>query len=61
MMNGQKKMTIKEIRKYTGLTQKEFAEKYKIPKRTIENWETEKRKCPEYTIELLAKAVGIKK
>lgn len=46
-------MTIKEIRELTGMTQKEFAEKYNIPKRNIENWETSKRDYTEYLAELL--------
>lgn len=46
-------MTIKEIRAMAGLSQKAFSEKYNIPKRSIENWETEKSKCPEYVVELL--------
>ena len=32
-------MTIKEIRTACKMTQKDFAEKLEIPKRTIENWE----------------------
>ena len=35
------------------MTQKEFAEKYNIPKRNIENWETGKRDYTEYLAELL--------
>ena len=46
-------MNIKEIRTSTNMTQAEFAQYLGIPKRTIENWETEKRKCPEYTIKLI--------
>jgi len=34
------KNMIKNIRAMTGLTQKDFAEKYYIPKRTLENWES---------------------
>lgn len=30
-----------------------FSEKYHIPKRTIQDWETEKRNPPKYVIELL--------
>ena len=52
-------MTIKEIRQYTGLTQAEFARRYGIPKRTVENWEAGTRACPEYTVRLLAYAVGM--
>lgn len=31
--------SIKELRALSGLTQKEFSEKFRIPKRSIENWE----------------------
>lgn len=46
-------MTIKEIRKLTGLTQKQFAEKYHINFSNIRNWEIGHRNCPEYVMELL--------
>lgn len=46
-------MTIKEIRSLTGLSQTEFGNKYNIPMRTIQNWETGQRKCPAYVEELL--------
>lgn len=39
---------IAEARKEADLTRKEMSELYGIPVRTIENWETGKRKCPEY-------------
>lgn len=54
MAEAEKKdLTIKEIREITGLSVPKFAEKYNIPKRTIQNWEAnpdnkEHRKCPEY-------------
>jgi DNA-binding transcriptional regulator YiaG len=50
-------MSIKEIRTMSGLTQKAFAEKYGIPKRTLESWEMGERKPPEYVVTLLEKAV----
>ena len=50
-------MTIKEIRKRTGLSQARFGEKYNIPKRTIEDWESEKRTPPKYVAALLERAV----
>lgn len=54
-------MEIKEIRKLTGLSQKGFAEKYGIPVRSIENWESsnprEKRQCPGYLLHLLERVV----
>ena len=46
-------MTIKELRLSTRMTQKQFAGYFNIPLRTIENWETGKRKPPEYVVELI--------
>lgn len=39
---------IKEARLNAGLTQAKMSEVFKIPKRTIENWETGNRKPPEW-------------
>lgn len=50
-------MTIKEIRQLTGLTQKQFAEKYHITFSSIRNWESGHRTCPDYVAELLEMAV----
>ena len=46
-------MDIREMRKQLGDTQGEFAERYNIPFRTIQNWETGTRKPPEYIVSLL--------
>lgn len=46
-------MTIKEMRAKTGLTQAQFAQLLGIPKRSIENWETAKSKCPDYVTKLI--------
>jgi transcriptional regulator with XRE-family HTH domain len=46
-------MDIREMRSKLGITQGEFAARYKIPFRTIQNWETGSRKPPEYIIDLL--------
>lgn len=46
-------MTFKELRKASGMTQKDFSEYFGIPKRTIESWETEDRKCNDYIINLM--------
>lgn len=52
---------MRDIRMLTGLSQAAFAEKYNIPKRSIESWEatTEaaKREAPEYVLNLLERAV----
>lgn len=50
-------MTIKEIRALTGLSAQKFGDKYHIPLRTIQGWELGERKCPDYVIELLERAV----
>ena len=49
--------TIKEIRNASGLSRSDFAAKYGIPIRTLEDWEAERRKCPSYLINLLDRAV----
>ena len=46
-------MTIKEIRQLTGWTQSEFGKFLGIPMRTIQNWETGQRKCPDYVVDLI--------
>ena len=45
------------LRDLTGLSQRTFSDKYRIPKRTIEDWERGKRKPPEYVVKLLERAV----
>lgn len=44
---------IRELRRKTGLSQAKFAEKFGIPKRSIENWEQCKRSAPQYVLNLL--------
>ena len=44
---------IKKLRQQTGLSQQAFAERYHIPKRTIENWERGVNEPPPYVLELL--------
>jgi DNA-binding transcriptional regulator YiaG len=46
-------MTIKSLREASGMTQKAFAEYFGIPKRTVENWEGGKNKCPSYLLDLM--------
>ena len=50
-------MTVKEIRNRTGMSQQVFAEKYGIPKRTIENWESGKTKPADYILNMLERIV----
>jgi len=50
-------MTIRELRKQLGDTQSEFAARYSIPFRTVQNWETGTRKPPDYMVDLLEQRV----
>ena len=50
-------MNIRELRKSMGLTQSEFAQRYKIPFRTIQNWEGGSRHAPEYVLNMLENIV----
>lgn len=47
-MNG-----IKEARKKAGMTQKEMADFFGMPKRNIENWEGGKNDPPEWVEKLI--------
>lgn len=50
-------MKLKEMRKLLGLSQAAFGKKYNIPVRTIEQWESGRRKAPIYVLKLLERAV----
>ena len=52
-------MTIREMRTRLGDTQSEFAARYGIPFRTIQNWETGKRIPPDYILNLLQMRVDV--
>ena len=48
----------KAIRKASGLPQAAFADRYGIPKRTVENWEGGQREAPSYVLDLLERVVS---
>ena len=50
-------MELRELRAQLGDTQSEFAGRYGIPFRTVQNWEAGIRKPPEYMINLLERRV----
>lgn len=55
-------LSVKDIRKHTGMTQAEFAAACCIPYRTIVNWEvpgSNARQCPPYIRLMLAQIAGI--
>ena len=50
-------MLIKELRKITGLSQAQFAEKFHIPVGTLAHWEQGIRKPPDYVIYMITKII----
>lgn len=50
-------MNILELRKLTGLSQKDFAAKYKINKRNIQNWEQGVSETPQYVLHMLFRLI----
>lgn len=49
-------MSIKDLRKKSGMSQSQFSSYLEIPLKTIQNWEaqsTEKRECKPYIINLI--------
>lgn len=53
------KEQIKDIRESSGMSRAAFCRKYKIPIRTMEDWEAGKRIPPEYVMEWLQRLVEI--
>jgi DNA-binding transcriptional regulator YiaG len=47
-------LSIRELRRLTGLSQQAFGAYFGIPYRSIQNWEGGQRACPEYLLELMA-------
>ena len=55
-------LSVADIRAATGLSQRAFAERHCIPRRSLENWETagtQARSCPAYVRLLLAEVTGL--
>lgn len=44
---------IKELRESTGMNRREFCDYFKIPYRTVTEWERDNRHAPEYVLRLL--------
>ena len=45
--------TVKELRKAAKMTQQAFAEYFGVPKRTVEDWEGDRRTIRPYVLELM--------
>ena len=52
-LNNQKKRNINMLRAETNLNRTDFANYFNIPYRTLENWEKNKAKCPDYLYDLI--------
>ena len=52
-------MNIRELRTQLGDTQSEFASRYRIPYRTVQNWEAGVRTPPQYVIDLLLARIQV--
>lgn len=46
-------MNFNELFEMSGMNIKQFAEYFKIPYRTIQNWKLGLRECPEYVLKLI--------
>ena len=53
-------LTVRDIRQHLGLTQAAFAERFCVPRRTVEGWEA-RRTTPPYVVLLLAESAGMLK
>lgn len=43
----------KELLERSSMNMKQFSECFNIPYRTLQNWKSEERKCPDYVTELI--------
>lgn len=53
------KRTVKDICKAVGFTQRELADHFSIPLRTVENWCMGTRSCPIYTRLMMQELLGL--
>ena len=54
-------MEILKLRKQTGLSQSEFAEKFHLKKHTLQSWEQGWRTCPDYIIWMISRILELEK
>ncbi len=53
--------SVKEICKMAGMSQNAMADYFGIPRRTLGNWCTGERECPEYTKMMMQELLGLYK
>lgn len=46
-------MTFRELRRASGMTQREIAKYFGIPARTVEDWDAGKSACASYLLQLM--------
>ena len=46
-------MTLTELRTLSGMSRKQFCDYFQIPYRTVQDWESNVRKCSDYLIDLM--------
>lgn len=61
LMTDSEETSITELRANTLLSQKEFAEHFKIPVRTLQEWEQGRRKPPIYVIDMIKKIMELER
>lgn len=54
-------LSTRDIRQHLGLTQVAFAERFCVPRRTVENWEYRISRVPPHTILAFAENAGMLK
>ena len=54
-------MNVKEMRDFTGLTQKKFAKRFGIPIGTIRRWEYNESTPPAYVLKMMAEQLPVNK
>ena len=52
---------LRTLREETGLNRKQFAEEFGIPLRTVEDWEADRRKMPDYLLRLMEYKIRLEK
>lgn len=54
-------MTITELRESIGMNQKQFATRFNIPFKTVQNWEYGRSKPPVYVIEMMQSIINLER
>lgn len=52
-------MTVKELRAQTGMSQRDFADYFNIPFRTLQGWERAARNPPSYVVSMMERIIKL--